>query len=341
MQIHLVDGTYELFRQFFARPSHRTAAGVEVAATRAAVSGLLRLVADGATHVGVATDHVIPSFRNEMYPGYKSGDGVDVELLGQFPLLEEVAAAAGFTVWHMVDYEADDALATAAARAATDPAVERILICTPDKDLAQCVSDDGRVVQFDVRHGRLFDRAGVVGRFGVPPSSIPDYLALVGDSADGFSGLPGWGPKSAAALLGRYGHIEDIPDASGQWDVAVRGAVKLAATLAAGRQEADLYRRLATLVTDVPGVLDSAEPGAGAVDALAWVGPQPGFAELCERIDAARLAEVAASLAPPSVSSSAPSVCSPSPPSGPSSASRAGTGPREGSSHGMSKRPGS
>ena len=298
MQIHLVDGTYELFRQFFARPSHRTAAGREVAATRAAVGGLLRLVADGATHVGVATDHVIPSFRNEMYPGYKSGEGVDADLLAQFPLLEEVADAAGFTVWPMTDYEADDALATAAARAATDPAVERILICTPDKDLAQCVSDDGRVVQFDRRKGRISDRAGVVERFGVPPESIPDYLALVGDSADGFPGLAGWGAKSAAALLARYGHIEDIPDASGQWDVAVRGAVRLAARLAEGRQEAYLYRQLATLATDVPGVLDSTPSGAaGAVDSLAWVGPRPGFAELCRRIDAGRLAEQAAALA--------------------------------------------
>ncbi|MDE0652805.1 MAG: flap endonuclease [bacterium] len=297
MQIHLVDGTYELFRQFFARPSHRTAAGQEVAAARAVVSGLLRLVADGATHVGVATDHVIPSFRNEMYPGYKSGEGVDADLLAQFPLLEEVAAAAGFTVWPMTDYEADDALATAAARAATDPAVERILICTPDKDLAQCVSDDGRVVQFDRRHGRISDRAGVVERFGVPPASIPDYLALVGDSADGFPGLPGWGAKSAAALLARYGHIENIPDASGQWDVAVRGAVTLATRLSEGRQEAYLYRRLATLVTDVAGILDSAPPGDGAVDSLAWVGPRPGFAELCGRIDAGRLADQAAALA--------------------------------------------
>lgn len=298
MQVHLVDGTYELFRQFFARPSHRTAAGQEVAATRAAVGGLLRLVADGATHVGVATDHVIPSFRNEMYPGYKSGEGVDADLLAQFPLLEEVADAAGFTVWPMTDYEADDALATAAARAATDPAVVRVLICTPDKDLAQCVSDDGRVVQFDRRQGRISDRAGVVERFGVPPASIPDYLALVGDSADGFPGLAGWGAKSAAALLARYGHIEDIPDASGQWDVAVRGAVNLAARLAEGRQEAYLYRRLATLVSDVPGVLDNTPPGAaGAVDSLAWAGPRPGFAKVCRRIDAGRLAEQAAALA--------------------------------------------
>ena len=298
MQVHLIDGTYELFRQFFARPSHRTAAGQEVAATRAVVSGLLRMVSEGATHVGVATDHVIPSFRNEMYPGYKSGEGVDPNLLAQFPLLEEVAAAAGFTVWAMTDYEADDAMATAAARAATDPAVDRIMICTPDKDLAQCVSDDGRVVQFDRRHGRITDRAGVVERFGVAPESIPDYLALVGDSADGFPGLAGWGAKSAAAVLARYDHIEHIPDASGQWDVAVRGAVSLAARLAADRDEAYLYRRLATLVTDVAGVLDSRVPGAaGAVDALAWEGPRPGFAELCARIDAEPLAARAASLA--------------------------------------------
>ena len=298
MQVHLIDGTYELFRQFFARPSHRTAAGREVAATRAVVSGLLRMVSDGATHIGVATDHVIPSFRNEMYPGYKSGEGVDPNLLAQFPLLEEVAAAAGFTVWAMTDYEADDAMATAAARAATDPAVDRIMICTPDKDLAQCVSDDGRVVQFDRRHGRITDRAGVVERFGVAPESIPDYLALVGDSADGFPGLAGWGAKSAAAVLARYGHIEHIPDASGQWDLAVRGAVALAARLAADRAEAYLYRRLATLVTDVAGVLDSRVPGAaGAVDALAWEGPRTGFAELCARIDAEPLAARAAALA--------------------------------------------
>ncbi len=298
MQVHLVDGTYELFRQYFARPSHRTATGQEVAATRAVVSGLLRMVTDGATHVGVATDHVIPSFRNDMYPGYKSGEGIDADLLAQFPLLEEVTAAAGFTVWAMTDYEADDALATAAARAATDPAVERILVCTPDKDLAQCVSDDGRVVQFDRRHGRITDWDGVVERFGVPPASIPDYLALVGDSADGFGGLAGWGAKSAAAVLARYGRIEDVPDASGQWDVAVRGAVNLAARLVARREEAYLYRRLATLVTDVSGVLDSTPPGGGgAVDSLAWVGPRPGFAELCERIDARRLAEQAAALA--------------------------------------------
>ncbi|MCY3785292.1 MAG: flap endonuclease [bacterium] len=297
MQVHLIDGTYELFRQFFARPSHRTASGREVAAARAVVAGLLRLLADGATHVGVATDHVIPSFRNEMYPGYKSGEGVDPDLLAQFPLLEEVAAAAGFTVWAMVEYEADDALATAAARASTDPAVERIMICTPDKDLAQCVSDDGRVVQFDRRHGRITDRAGVVERFGVAPESIPDYLALVGDSADGFPGLPGWGAKSAAAVLARYRCIEAVPDASGQWDVAVRGAVSLASRLAAGREEAYLYRRLATLVTDVPGVLDGPAPGAAAVESLAWRGPRPGFAELCGRIDAGRLAEQAAALA--------------------------------------------
>lgn len=298
MQVHLIDGTYELFRQFFARPSHRTSEGREVAAARAVVGGLLRLVADGATHVGVATDHVIPSFRNEMYAGYKTGDGTDEDLLAQFPLLEELTDAAGFCVWAMTDYEADDALATAAARAATDPGVERILICTPDKDLAQCVSDDGRVVQFDRRQGRITDREGVIERFGVAPESIPDYLALVGDSADGFPGLPGWGAKSAATVLARYGRIEHIPDAPGQWDVAVRGAVKLAARLEAGRSEAYLFRRLATLVSDVPGVLDSRRAGtAGAVDSLAWEGPRKGFAELCARVDAERLAAQAAGLA--------------------------------------------
>ena len=285
MIVHLIDGTYELFRQFFARPSHRTAAGEEVAAARAVVGGLLRLVEEGATHLGMATDHVIPSFRNELYEGYKSGEGTPPELFEQFSIVEMLAWEAGFCVWPMIDYEADDALATAAARAAADPDVDRVMICTPDKDLAQCVSADGRVVQFDLRKGRIFDRDGVIERFGVPPESIPDYLALVGDSADGFPGLPGWGAKSAAAVLARYGSIENIPKAPGRWDAAVRGAPKLSRNLEAGREEAALYRRLATLIRNVEGVLDGPE----GVDALAWRGPRPNFAETCARCDADRL----------------------------------------------------
>lgn len=294
MIVHLIDGTYELFRQFFARPSHRTADGQEVAAARAVVGGLLRLLEEGATHLGMATDHVIPSFRNELYEGYKSGEETPPELFEQFSIVEKLAWEGGFCVWPMIEYEADDALATAAARAAEDPDVEKVMICTPDKDLAQCVTSDGRVVQFDLRKGRIFDRSGVIDRFGVPPESIPDYLALVGDTADGFPGLPGWGAKSAAAVLARYGSIENIPTAPGRWDAPVRAAPKLSRSLEEGREEAALYLRLATLVRDVEGVLDDPE----GVDALKWRGPRPNFAEICARYDAERLVDRASALTP-------------------------------------------
>ncbi len=231
MEVHLLDGTYELFRHYFAVPSYRNSAGEEVGAVRGVLGTVLTMLEDGATHLGVATDHVIESFRNELWPGYKTGAGVDPDLLGQFPLLEEALEALGVRVWAMVDQEADDALAAAAALASADPRVERVLICTPDKDLAQCVVDP-RVVQLDRRSGRLFDEAGVREKFGVPPASIPDWLGLVGDSADGFPGLPGWGAKSATTVLARYGHIEAIPEDGDAWDVEVRGAAKLAATLA-------------------------------------------------------------------------------------------------------------
>ena len=230
MKVHLVDGTYELFRHFFGAPPHRNAAGQEVAAVRGVVGSVLQLLSEGATHVGVATDHVIESFRNDLWPGYKTGDGVDPDLWSQAWPLEEALVALGVVVWPMVELEADDALASAAAVAGDDGGVEQVIICTPDKDLGQCVRGT-RVVQLDRRKDQLIDEGGVVAKFGVGPTSIPDYLALVGDSADGFPGLAGWGAKSAAAVLARWRHIEDIPGDPADWDVTVRGAAKLAATL--------------------------------------------------------------------------------------------------------------
>lgn len=274
MEVHLVDGTYELFRYFYAVPSHVTAEGKEVAAVRGVVGSMARLLADGATHVGVATDHVIESWRNDLWPGYKDGSGIDPTLFAQFPLLEEALAAAGFTVWPMVEDEADDALGVAASVAAADDRVERVLICTPDKDLGQCVG--GKVVQFDRRADVVLDAAAVEAKFGVEPGSIPDYLALVGDSADGFPGLPGWGAKSTAVVLARYRHLEDIPDAPGQWDITVRNATSLARTLAANRDDAYLFRTLATL-------RDECE--VGQVDEWRWTGPGPGLAAMAGRLE--------------------------------------------------------
>ena len=282
MIVHLIDGTYELFRHYFAVPEHVNRDGVEVGATRGVLGSLVGLLEDGATHVGVATDHVIESFRNELYPGYKTGEGVEPDLLGQFELLEDVLSAAGFAVFAMVEHEADDGMATAARIASEDPRVSRVEICTPDKDLAQCVRDP-RVIQVDRRKGVTYDRAGVVAKFGVPPESIADYLALVGDSADGFPGLPGWGAKSSATLLARYGRIEEIPPDPADWDVKVRGAAKLADTLRAERETALLFRRVATVVTDAPGL--------GAVDDWAWSGPGDAFEELCDYIEAPTLIE--------------------------------------------------
>ena len=235
MRVHLVDGTYELFRQYLApRPGHVDDGGVEVGATRAVVSSMLTMLEEGATHLGVATDHVIESFRNDLWETYKNGDGVDPVLKGQFPLLEDALGALGVTVWPMVEYEADDALASAAAVASADDRVEQVIICTPDKDLGQCVG--GKVVQLDRRRDTLLDAAGVREKFGVPPESIPDWLALVGDSADGFPGLPGFGAKTAAALLARFGHIEAIPDdREGVGGPGRARAERLAATLTAGR----------------------------------------------------------------------------------------------------------
>ncbi len=278
MRVHLVDGTYELFRYHYAPnnrdPRHGATVGV--------LSSMLDLVGDGATHVGVATDHVIESFRNELWPGYKTGAGVDPDLYAQFPEVEEALVDGGFCVWPMVEFEADDALAAAAAVAAADERVQQVLICTPDKDLGQCVTEDGRIVQYDRRKRLLIDRDAVIEKFGVPPESIPDYLALVGDSADGFPGLKGWGAKSTAAVLARYGHIEDIPPAAGQWEVAVRGAAKLAATLQADLDLAVLFRRIATVERDAPTIGDVAE--------LEWTGPTPAFAARCQALGSPALA---------------------------------------------------
>jgi 5'-3' exonuclease len=236
------------------------------------------MVKDGATHVAVATDYVIESFRNNLWPGYKTGEGIDPDLLSQFRLLEEVLAGAGFVVWPMIEFEADDALAAATASASSDPQVERVVICTPDKDLAQCVRGS-RVVQLNRRTGVTFDEAGVVGKYGVPPESIPDYLALVGDSADGYPGLPGWGAKSAAAVLAKYKHLENIPPDWGEWHVNASQASALAATLVRERENAFLFRTLATLRTDIPLFHD--------VDELRWQGPKAGFEKVAARLDSA------------------------------------------------------
>ena len=287
MDVHLVDGTYELFRYHFALPSHVTEAGQEVGATRGVAGSMLMLLEDGATHVGIATDHIIPSFRNELYAGYKDGSGVEPELLSQFPLVEELLLALGFTVFPMVEYEADDALGSAAVVAAADPGVERVLICTPDKDLGQCVG--GKVFQLDRRKGLVSGVAEVQEKFGVPPESIADYLGLVGDTADGFPGLPGWGAKSAAAILARYGHLEDIPADPADWDVNIRGAAKLGATLREQFDDALLFRLIATIRPEATTIAE--------VDELRWTGPTPELAEVAERLEAPRLVERAAKLA--------------------------------------------
>jgi 5'-3' exonuclease len=249
-----------------------------VGAVRGVVSSVRGLINGGARHLGVATDHVIESFRNQLWPGYKTGEGVEPDLLAQFPLLEEALAALGVVVWPMVEFEADDALASAAALAARDPRVKRVLICTPDKDLSQCVRGT-RVVQLIRRTGEVRDEAGVVAKFGVPPASIPDYLALVGDAADGYPGLPGWGAKSAAAVLARFGHLEAIPDDWREWKVNATRPAALAVTLARERDHARLFRDLATLRTEVP-LFES-------VDDLEWKGPTPSFKALAARLEAA------------------------------------------------------
>jgi 5'-3' exonuclease len=277
VDVYLIDGTYELFRYYHAVPSARDAQGMEVGAVRGVLGSVLGMINRGATHVGVATDHIIESFRNRLWPGYKTGAGIEPDLYLQFPLLEEALAAMGVVVWPMIEYEADDALASAAAAAARDSDVSRVIICTPDKDLAQCV-EGARVVQLNRRTNVVRDEQGVMEKFGVPPASIPDYLALVGDSADGYPGLPGWGAKSAAAVLARFGHLESIPADPKQWHVNA-SASTLSATLERNRDLVLLFRDLATLRTEIP-LFES-------IDELRWKGPTPEFARFGARFDAA------------------------------------------------------
>jgi 5'-3' exonuclease len=276
MNVHLIDGAYELFRHYYAIPQTQDGAAV-----RGVLASILSLIESGATHVAVATDHVVESFRNDLYAGYKTGEGIPPVLYAQFPLLEEALDAMGVLVWPMVEFEADDGLASAAAKAAADPAVAQVLICTPDKDLAQCVMGS-RVVQVDRRRGIVRDEAGVREKWGVAPGSIPDYLAVVGDNADGYPGISGWGAKAAGAVFGRYPHVEDVPRQWREWDVPVRGAGRLAASLFDRWEEALLYRKLATLRLDAP-VFEH-------VDEARWRGPHAGFRAFSERIGAAALA---------------------------------------------------
>jgi 5'-3' exonuclease len=280
LEVHLVDGTYELFRHYYAVPSARDNEGREVGAVRGVLASILGMINGGATHIGVATDHVIESFRNGLWPGYKTSAGVDPALLAQFPVVEEALVALGVVVWPMVEFEADDALAAAAAAAAQDQNVERVVICTPDKDLAQCVRGT-RVVQLNRRTREMRDEAGVIAKFGVPPESIPDYLALVGDAADGYPGLPGWGAKSTSAVLARFRHLEAVPDDWRTWGVNAASPAALAQTLARERDRALLFRTLATLRTDLPLFRTVSE--------LQWQGPLPEFAGLAARLDAADL----------------------------------------------------
>jgi 5'-3' exonuclease len=290
-RVHLVDGTYELFRHFFAVPSSKDEAGVEIGATRGVVRSVLSMIEGApdrrpATHLGVATDHVIESFRNDLWPGYKTGAGVAPELLAQFPILEEAIDALGVTVWPMIEHEADDALATAAAQASEY--AEQVLICTPDKDLSQCVVD-GHVVQLERRTNKLLDEAAVIAKFGVAPSSIADYLALVGDSADGFPGLPGWGARSAATVLAKFHHLEDIPAKASEWKLPLRNGPALAATLREQNDLAILFKDLATLRTAVD--IDASE------GALRWTGPRRTFKRVAQRFGAPDLVEHAERLA--------------------------------------------
>ena len=278
LNVYLVDGTYELFRHYYALPSARDQDGCEVGAVRGVLASVLGMIENGATHVAVAPDHVIESFRNGLWPGYKTGEGIEPDLLAQFPLLEDALSAAGFVVWPMVEFEADDALAAGALAAARDARVEQVIICTPDKDLAQCVQGD-RIVQLNRRTRVTRNETGVIQKFGVPPSSIPDYLALVGDAADGYPGLAGWGAKSSAAVLARFAHLELIPADWRDWHVNAANAGALAHTLSSERETALLFRTLATLRTDI-ALFDD-------VDQLRWNGRTPAYATLAARFDRA------------------------------------------------------
>lgn len=279
MDVYLIDGTYELFRHYYALPSAHDEDGRNVAAVRGVLASVLGMLKEGATHIAVATDHVIESFRNGLWPGYKTSAGVEPDLLAQFSLLEEVLSAAGILVWPMVEFEADDALAAAAVAAAADKRVDRVIICTPDKDLAQCVRGT-RIIQFNRRRRATLDEAAIVQKFGVSPASIPDYLALVGDTADGYPGLPGWGAKSSATVLAKFLHLESIPRDSRDWHVNTTNASALADTLCRQWDRAVLFRMLATLRTDLRLFED--------VDQLKWKGPTSVFDEVAARLDAAR-----------------------------------------------------
>ncbi len=273
-----MDGTYELFRHYYALPSARDKLGQEVAAVRGVLASVLGMIKGDAKHIAVATDRVIESFRNQLWPGYKTSEGVEADLLAQFPLLEQVLTSAGVVVWPMVEFEADDALAAAAAAAIRDPRVEQVIICSPDKDLAQCVQGS-KIVQLNRRTNVTLDESGVVNKFGVPPESIPDYLALVGDAADGYPGLPRWGAKSSAAVLSKFGHLESIPPDHRDWQVNVTGARTLADTLVRERNHAMLFRNLATLRTDLKLFQDA--------DELRWKGPAADFERLAALLDGA------------------------------------------------------
>ena len=293
MIVHLIDGTYELFRHFFGAPSKKRADGQEIAATRSVLRSLFNILEGSsqkqpATHIGAATDHIVESFRNKLYPGYKTSAGIPLELHSQFSLLEETLEKAGFKVWAMTEYEADDALATAASMSAKQPGVKQVLICTPDKDLAQCVTKDGKIVQYDRRQEKLYDYKGVEERYGVEPESIPDYLGLVGDSADGFPGLAGFGAKTAATLLAEYKTIEKIPKDPATWRVQVRGAARLGQTLNQNMDEALLFKKIATLINVVPGI--------GTLEDIRWTGPKSGFKEICEEMEAPELVSKAEQL---------------------------------------------
>jgi 5'-3' exonuclease len=277
MDVYLIDGTYELFRHFFAVPSAKDASGQEIGAVRGVLGSVLSMIEGGVTHIGVATDHVVESFRNDLYPGYKTSEGVAPELLSQFPILEQALEAMGILVWAMVEFEADDALASAAAKAAQDERVGEVFVCTPDKDLSQCVVGT-RVVQMDRRLNTVRDEAGVVAKFGVGPESIADYLAVVGDSADGFPGVKGWGAKGAAMVLSRYPHLEDIPKDWRAWDASIKKARGLAESLFAAWEDALLFRRLATLRLDVPVF--------ASVEELRWRGPRGEFERWGTRMNA-------------------------------------------------------
>ena len=289
MKVHLVDGTYELFRHYFGAPSHITSEGYEVGATRAVLASMLSLLEQGATHIGIATDHTITSFRNELYEGYKDGSDIDPDISGQFHILEDLLEAAGFIIFPMVEFEADDALASAAVRSTVDKRVDQVVICTPDKDLGQCLTPDHKIVQYDRRKKLEMNYEAIIEKFGVRPESIPDYLGLMGDTADGFPGLQGWGAKSSSSVLAVYNHIEHIPEDPEKWEVSVRGAKKLATTLNENRSLALLFRQIATLSYDAPTF--------GSIDELRWEGPGSDFAQIAEKLDATRLIERAERLA--------------------------------------------